>query len=140
VGCGGNSIHRNLNIMKLLLKSLLVLVLSCSLSSEIWAAEDDPVKLAPKNYRATLNNDKVRVLDVWLKPGQKVPMHSHPDYIIYVLSGGVVKFTDDKGKETKVRVHAGQTMWRNDEEHAVENIGKTTVHVLNIELKGVRIF
>jgi hypothetical protein len=34
-----------------------------------------------------------------------------------------------------VKSKAGQCMWRNAESHAVENIGKTDVHVLNIELK-----
>jgi hypothetical protein len=42
----------------------------------VLAAEDDPVKLAPDRYKVILNNNKVRVLDVRLKPDQKSPMHS----------------------------------------------------------------
>jgi quercetin dioxygenase-like cupin family protein len=98
------------------------------------------VKLAPDRYKVILNNDKVRMLDVRLKPGQRSPMHSHPDYIIYALNGGTAQFWDEHGKTSKMTLRAGQRVWRNDESHAVQNIGKHTIHVLNIELKGIRLF
>jgi quercetin dioxygenase-like cupin family protein len=124
--------------MKLLLKTLLLLFLGCCLSQTTFA--QDPVKVAPKNYRVRLDNDKVRVLDVWLKPGDKIPMHSHPDSVIYVLTGGMGKFTDENGKTTTVAMRTGQCTWRNDEKHAVQNVGRHSMHVLQVELKGFRLF
>jgi quercetin dioxygenase-like cupin family protein len=126
--------------MKSISKILFALFVACSFAQKIRAAEDDPVKLAPRSYHVTLNNSKVRVLSVTLRPGMKTPMHTHPDSVIYVLSGGLLKFTDDKGKSTTVRMREGQTIWRDDEDHMVQNVGKTTARVLQIELKGVRIF
>src|ERR1700736_5830632 len=120
--------------MKILLQTRLVLTLAGRLSQTAFA--QDPVKQSPDKYKAILNNEKARVLDVRLKPGQKSPMHSHPDYIIYALSGGTAQFWDAQGKTSKMTLRPGQCAWRNGESHAVQNIGKTTIHVLNIEIKG----
>jgi len=126
--------------MKSLFKILIALLIACAFSPKIRAAEDDPVKLMPKSYRVALENHQVRVLRVWLKPGMKTPMHTHPDSVVYVVNGGLVKFTDDKGKSVTTRLRSGQILWRNDEDHMVQNMGKHTVEVLQIELKGVRFF
>ena len=119
--------------MRILFQILAVTVASCCLIQTGLA--QDPVKLAPDKYKVIFNNDKVRVLDVRLKPGDKSPMHSHPNYVVYSFNNSTVKFTSKDGKSTKVKIKAGQCQWRNAESHAVENTGKTEVHVLNIELK-----
>ena len=138
MGCSGNfnPTHHMKSISKILIAFLVV----CSFATKIRAAEDDPVKLMPKTYRVALENHQVRVLNVWLRPGMKTPMHSHPDSVVYVISGGLVKFTDDKGKSTTTRLREGQIIWREDEDHMVQNLGRHTVHVLQIELKGIRMF
>ena len=46
----------------------------------------DMVKVAPKNCKVLLDNDRVRVIRVVTKPGEKLEKHSHPDYIIYALT------------------------------------------------------
>lgn len=127
-------------MMKLVSKLLLALALVCTVTARLQAAEDDPVKLSPKSYHVRLDNHEARVLDVWLKPGAKTPMHNHPDSIIYVVQGGVLRFTDDKGKSVTTRLRAGQVIWRNDEDHMVQNVGRHSVHVIQTELKGVRFF
>ncbi|MEP7015822.1 MAG: cytoplasmic protein [Verrucomicrobiota bacterium] len=126
--------------MKNLFQTLLIIAVGGWLAQTARGAEDDPVKLAPRMYRVLLDNHQVRVLDVRLRPGQKTPMHSHPDYIIYALEGGTARFFDEKGKATTMHVRPGKCVWREDETHAVQNIGKHTIHVLNIEVKGVRMF
>jgi quercetin dioxygenase-like cupin family protein len=126
--------------MKILFQTLVVLTVGGWLTQTALAAEDDPVKLAPDKYKVILNNDKVRVLDIRLRPGQKTPAHSHPDYIIYALNDGTAKVWDEKGKVSTMRLKAGQCVWRNDEIHTVQNVSKHTIHVLNIELKGIRLF
>jgi quercetin dioxygenase-like cupin family protein len=126
--------------MKTLIQTLLVVVLSAWLAQTVLAAEEDPVKLAPNIYKAILDNRQVRVIDVRLRPGQKTPMHEHPDYVIYALSDGKARFWDEKGQVSTMRIRAGQCIFKEDETHAVQNIGKHTIHVLNIELKGFRLF
>ena len=95
----------------------------------------DPVKSAPGTYKALLENDQVRVLDIVLKAGEKSPMHSHPNSILYGLSSGTVRFTYPDGKTTDAEFKVGECLWRPAEKHEPQNIGKTDVHVLQIELK-----
>jgi quercetin dioxygenase-like cupin family protein len=95
----------------------------------------DPVKLDPAHYKVILDNKQVRVLDIRLKPGEKTPMHSHPNHVIYSLTGGTAKFTLANGKTETATMRAGQAIWHNAETHAGENVGKTAMHALDIELK-----
>jgi beta-alanine degradation protein BauB len=119
--------------MKILFQICPVVVATFCLLQQ--ATAQDPVKQSPDKYKVVLNNDKVRVLDVLLRPGDKSPMHSHPDRVSYILSGSTVKSTSKDGKTTEAKTRVGQCVWHNAESHAVENTGKTEVHVLEIELK-----
>src|SRR5881396_170461 len=61
-------------------------------AGKVWA--QDPVKVAPKNFKVVLENDHVRVLDFHSKAGDKIPMHSHPGYVAYSITGsGKTTFT-----------------------------------------------
>ena len=130
VGWSGNSLTTS-TIMKYIVQTLVVLVGLCG-AQALFA--QDPVKISPDKYRVILHHKQVRVLDVRIKPGAKSPMHSHPDNVLYVLRGGTARFTDDKGKTTEVTLKTGECQFREDGKHEVENIGKTEIHVLNIEL------
>jgi mannose-6-phosphate isomerase-like protein (cupin superfamily) len=99
------------------------------------ALAQDPVKVAPKNYRVAFKNDRVRLLDVTVKPGGKVPLHSHPDYLTYAITAAKAKFTMADGTSKEISVKAGECRWTKGQAHAVENTGKTDIHVLDIEFK-----
>jgi len=95
----------------------------------------DAVKVAPNNYKVALENEHVRVLDVTLKPGDKVPMHSHPATVIYPLNDSKTKFTSPDGKSVEVELKAGAAVWHEPETHSSENIGTTDARVLVVEMK-----
>jgi len=95
----------------------------------------DPAKVDPKHYKVLFNNDYVRILDVRHKPGEKSPMHSHPNHAVYSFADSTVKFTSSNGKTDIRTAKAGQVVWRNAETHSAENVGKNEEHALDIELK-----
>ena len=99
------------------------------------ASAQDPVKVAPKQYRVAFNNDRVRVLDVTIKAGEKSPMHSHPDNLVYAMGPAKAKFTGTDGKTKEVTMKAGECRWMKGGTHAVENTGKADIHVLHVEFK-----
>ncbi len=99
------------------------------------ARSQDPVKVAPELYKVRLNNDAVRVLEYSSKPGQKEPMHSHPDYLVYVIQGGKIKTTTSDGQSKETEYKVGDVIWREAVTHSGENIGTTEVKTLLIELK-----
>lgn len=117
--------------MKHILTSLTIVTGLCCAQS-LFA--QDPVKISPDHYKVILRNKQVRVLEVRLKPGDKSPMHHHPDNVIYVIRGGTARFTDEHGKSTVTTLKTGECLWREDEKHEVENVGKTEIRVLNVEL------
>jgi quercetin dioxygenase-like cupin family protein len=96
---------------------------------------EDAAKVAAHVYRVVFENERARVLDVRMKPGESTSRHSHPDYVVYLLSGGKVRFTSPSGESAEVELPAGASMWRNAEEHATENIGTTEVRALFFEPK-----
>jgi len=109
---------------------LIALVLCFSATTTV---AQDMAKVAPKNVKVLLDNDKTRVLDVQFKAGEKLAMHSHPAHILYSFSDGKIKTTLGDGKVTETEFKAGETRWSEKATHANEAL--TDVHVLVIELK-----
>ncbi len=81
-----------------------------------------------------MENDRVRVSDVQFKPGEKTPMHTHPDHVVYVFNDGKFKLIPSKGKH-RLDLKAGQAFWFDATSHTTENLGKTDIHLLVFELK-----
>lgn len=99
------------------------------------ALAQDPVKVAPDNYKVVLENDSVRVFTVNLKAGEKVATHSHPDHIVYATTAGKLKFTHADGKSEEVDVKLGESKWVKAETHGSENIGTAEFKGVVVELK-----
>jgi beta-alanine degradation protein BauB len=109
--------------------------LAASLVWAVPAAAQDPVAAAPQAFKEKLNNDQVRVMEYSSKPGDKEAMHSHGRTVLYVLSGGRNRHTFPDGKTKEVEYKAGDTLWREPVSHSVENVGKTEIRMILMELK-----
>lgn len=100
------------------------------------AAAQDPAKVAPDMYRVILENNWLRVIDYHIKPGEKEPMHSHPQgVLVYPLTDAHMRVTAADGKTTDAKVHAGQVAWRDPATHFGTNVGDSEVHELLVEPK-----
>ena len=106
------------------------------MASQRTVTEQDPIEVAPHVYRVALENDRVRVLEVSLGPGERVPQHSHPSMVIYALNDGRARFTLPDGRTEDIELRAGQAVWLEPTTHSPENTGDTELRVLNIEFKG----
>ena len=95
----------------------------------------DLVKVAPKNCRAVLDNDRVRMIRCVIKPGETLPMHSHPANIVYSLTAGKAKYTFADGKTEERELKAGQAVWSEAISHSTENTGTAESRALVVELK-----
>ena len=98
-----------------------------------WAA--DPLVVGPDVYKFVFENERVRVLMVDFAPGAKIAMHSHPDHLVYILSGGKLVLSYPDGTTKDMEGKAGDALWIPAESHAAENVGGTEVKGLVIELK-----
>lgn len=96
---------------------------------------DDIVKISPDVHRVLFENDAIRLLEVTVKPGAKVPMHTNPENINYILNGGTLRLIEPNGAVVDVQLAEKQVIPAPVGRHAVENIGPSEVRTLCIELK-----
>lgn len=108
--------------------------LTLILFTALWALAQDRKAVDP-SMKILLENDRVRVQEHYLKPGQKIAMHSHPDKVIYAINDWKVRETYPDGTSRVVEGKAGTASWGTAKTHAVENIGTTEVRNIVIELK-----
>ena len=111
-----------------------LLVFGALVSIPLLRAQD-MVKVAPKNCKVVLDNDKVRMIRVTLKAGEKLPMHSHQANVVYSLNSAKAKYTYADGKTEERELKAGEAVWSDGVTHATENTGTTESRALVIEFK-----
>jgi len=95
----------------------------------------DPVVVNAEMEHVKLENAQVRVIEGVLEPGDKEQMHSHPAFVVYLISGGRIRNNFADGKVAETELKTGDVLYREPQTHWVENIGTTTIHFLVVELK-----
>ena len=98
-------------------------------------ATQDPLVVNSKTIALKLENDRVRVLEATLKPGDKEQLHSHPAYVIYEIEGGKVRTHGVDGSAVEAEFKTGDVIYRGPVTHWAENIGKTKIRLELVELK-----
>ena len=118
---------------------ILVLVLLAtgftSSDASITPAQD-AAKVNAKYITVKLDNPRVRVYEVVVKPGEKEAVHSHPASVFYVLEGGKVRNHAPDGTVAEAELRTGDVLYREPLTHWAENIGNTTVRLVLMELKN----
>jgi len=103
-------------------------------TTAIWATAQDRANVVP-GMKVLLDNGCVRVQYHDVAVGQKVPMHAHPNYVVYSLNAFRARITLPGGEQRISQRKAGEAYWNPALTHAVENIGSTEIHNLIVELK-----
>ena len=96
------------------------------------------LKVAPKSAKVIFENDVVRVIEITMRKGQRIPMHSHNKGFSYSLSEGKIRSTSEDGKSRVFKVRKGEASWSDADglqTHAVENLGGV-LRELSVEFKG----
>jgi beta-alanine degradation protein BauB len=96
----------------------------------------DVMTVGENGYNLLMENDRVRVMEVRLQPGQTSPMHNHPsDHVVYVLKGANLKLSFPDATTAEFTLAEGQVLWIEAGPHETQNIGSGDAHNLVIELK-----
>ena len=111
------------------------IVLVCLALVAPRATAQDAAAVTPKVVKVTLENDRVRVLNYISDPGDKEGWHSHPAMVVYVVTGGTLRISTPDGKSNDVEFKTGDVLYRAPITHSTENIGKTQLHAILVELK-----
>ncbi len=108
-----------------------------------WDDSLDAVAAAPDSHVVLLENERVRVIGVEIKAGEKEPAHTHrdssvmivyqPTRIKYFGADGEVEFESPLGSRP---ASASEPKWMEPEGlHAVENIDTLPYRAYRVELK-----
>ncbi|GAC1566706.1 MAG: hypothetical protein NVS3B14_10410 [Ktedonobacteraceae bacterium] len=89
----------------------------------------------PTGHKVLFENDRVRVLDVRINPGETSEMHTHPANFVYALSSAQVLFSFLDGTSRAATIKEGDTVWSEGTTHEIKNIGDTLDWGIIFELK-----
>ena len=96
----------------------------------------DPVKVEPKHYARSFENEHVDVISVTYGPHEKSGLHEHPGGVVVSITEAHLRFTDENGKVREVFAKPGEARWYPAFKHKVENLGDTTYRAVYIGIKG----
>jgi len=107
-------------------------------------AEDlDALTAAPQNHRLLFENEAVRVLDTFVRPGQTVPLHTHqwPSTNYLLCWSDFIRRDSDRAvlldsRSLSAKPATGSAFWGPPlAPRTLENIGESDLHVITVELK-----
>jgi hypothetical protein len=109
-----------------------------------WPDSLDAVIAAPQYHRLVLENERVRVLDTRIPPGDIVPVHTHRwPAIYYTIAPGDFVRRDGEGKvlfdsrTVPGMLTASAANWIEClPPHSVENVSPSEIHLISVELKS----
>ena len=110
---------------------------------DIAPSELDAVIASPEHHRLVMENERVRVLETVIKPGEKTAVHTHQwPASTYFLSWSDMVRRDDKGdvlmdsRISGMKIEPGQAVWTPPlGPHTLENVGNEVIHVITVEIK-----
>lgn len=93
--------------------------------------------MAEVGTRLVFENERVRVWEFTLQPGQAIDAHRHEhDYLFYPIEGGTLEVSRPSGT-TRVALNAGEVYFRKGgDTHAAKNVDDHRYHEVLVELKG----
>jgi beta-alanine degradation protein BauB len=100
-----------------------------------FALGQDPVKVEPKHYARSFENEHVDVVLVTYGPHEKSALHDHPGGVVVSITEAHLRFTDENGKVREVFSKAGEARWYPPFKHRVENLGDTTYRAVYIGIR-----
>lgn len=98
----------------------------------------DIVQTSPNQARVLMENEHVRIVEYFIKPGDKDVWHTHPPRSSYVVAGGKVKVYTENAEPKISEVKTGTSSWADQgAKHYVENIGATDIKIILTEIKSM---
>jgi beta-alanine degradation protein BauB len=113
------------------MKTLATIALTLTILTAVSA--QDAMQYGVKHLKVLAEDDKVRVLHFTPSKGDKTPMHSHPETVLYVIKGGKTRITLPDGTSNIVELQAGKALLRPPVTHADEAMDD--IDAIIVELK-----
>ena len=104
----------------------------------------DAIITAPAQHKVIFENERLRIIEFKVKPGESVPLHTHrwrsfnyvlklSDFVSYDARGNLK--LDSRTGKTEIKEGSVFELPPFPPPHAVENIGGAELHAISVELK-----
>ncbi len=92
----------------------------------------------PISHRLLFENERTRVWEMTLEPGEDYPIHVHElPYLSLIIEGASLVLVGEDDSEDSIEVKAGDVIWREPPDtHGVRNVGKTRFRNRLVEFKS----
>ena len=109
-----------------------------------WPDSLDAILAAPEFHRLLFETERVRVLEVRIRPGEFVPVHTHrwPGAVLVICAGDFVRRDRDgnlmfDSRSAGISQPTPFAQWTEPlPPHSVENIGNAEIVLITTELKS----
>ena len=118
--------------MKKMVKIILVGVLFSL--SYFPAFSQDLTKADPTHTSVLLDTLNVKTFLVTVHPGEKIPVHSHPVYLTYYITGGKMSTTMNGKTSVKEIKPGSRVMHASQGPHSAEYVGTTDLSFIVVEI------
>lgn len=103
----------------------------------------DALIASPNHHRLLMENDKVRVVETFIPPGERTAIHTHQwAGVLHVMSWSHFVRRDDKdtilvdSRTVEALQNPAEVMWGAAlPAHSLENVGDTVLRIVAVELK-----
>lgn len=111
---------------------------------EQWTPELDALIASPQHHKLIFENERVRVLDTNIPPGEITALHTHSmpaslvvltwsDFIRFDAEGNILLDSREKG----LSFEPHSALWSGPLGlHALKNVGTNDLHIISVEMKG----
>jgi beta-alanine degradation protein BauB len=91
----------------------------------------------PPGTALLFENERTRVWEVLLEPGETLAMHAHElPYVVITVEGGECLITKEDGSELAISPRPGDWEYKRPEVHALRNVGTTRFRNRFVEFKS----
>ena len=94
----------------------------------------DPTTASPNNYKLLAQEGDRRMVEMTLKAGESDITHSHPDELVYFITGSKVRIHLENGESVEADIPDGHVMAHEAWTHRVENIGTADIKAIIFEV------
>lgn len=89
----------------------------------------------PAHYKVLVENEYVRVYDIFIPAKTNEPQHAHKDRIVVCLAGAELTHLFPDGKTEVSTLKTGEVVWRKSSTHIGQNHSDNDFHAIAIEPK-----
>lgn len=108
-----------------------------------WPYQMDALLASPQHHRLLMENDKVRVMDTCIPPGESTSLHTHQwPASLYIISwSDCIRYDGDgeiifNSATLPVQPAIFSVMWTEPlPPHILKNVGNKELHIISVEIK-----